>query len=158
MNMAEGERGFLGFMQLVILEGVLLLSAGMIFFGGIRGTVAATVVVSGINYLAHEGGQFWNWEIPLLIGGLVGSLLLFFVGRKGNKTQVIGGLIGGLSGLIFFGAFATPIVAVLIWALVFGAGLIPKNKISQLLWSFAPSFLRIILGIGWIVYGNLLTT
>ncbi|WP_042331923.1 hypothetical protein [Desulfosporosinus orientis] len=146
----------MGFILLVLLEVILLLSAGMTFFGGIRGAVAATVVLSGINYLTHEGGEFWHWEIPLLIGGLIGILLLFLIGKKANKTQVIGGFVGGLSGLIFLGAFATPIVALLIWALVLGTGLIPKYKKSQVLWSLAPSFLRIILGIGWIVYGNLL--
>lgn len=156
MNMAVGERDFLGFILLVILEAVLLLTAGMTFFGGIRGTVAATVILSGINYFAHGGGEFWHWEVPLLISGLISVMLLFLIGKKGNETQILGGLVGGLSGLVFFGAFATPIVAIIIWALVFGTGLIPKYRKSQVLWSLAPSFLRIIVGIGWIVYGNLL--
>jgi len=147
----------LGFIQLVLLEGVLLLSAGMIFFGGIRGTVAATAALSGINYLTHDLAEFWHWEIPMLVGGSVGIILLLIIGRIGNKSKVVGGLVGGLTSLVFFGAFVTPIVAVVLWALVFGTGIIPKNKKSQVIWSFAPAILRMLLGIAWIIYGNFLT-
>lgn len=147
----------MGFVFLVLLEGALLLSAGMIFFGGIRGTIAATVALSGINLLVHEVEPFWRWEIPLLLGGLVGILLLLAVGRIANKKQVVTGLVGGLISLVLFGAFITPIAAIIFWALVVGTGIIPKDKKSQVLWSFAPTILRLLLGIGWIIYGNILT-
>jgi len=145
------------FVFLVLLEEALLLSAGMIFFGGSRGTLAATVALSGINLLVHEVEQFWHWEIPLLVGGLVGILLLLAVGRIANKKQVVTGLVGGLISLVLFGAFITPIAALIFWALVVGTGIIPKDKKSQVLWSFAPTILRLLLGIGWIIYGNILT-
>lgn len=145
------------FIFLVLLEGALLLTAGMIFFGGIRGTVAATIALSGINFLVHNGEQFWSWEIPLLIGGIVGSLLLLAVGRIANRSQVVTGLVGGLISLVLFGAFITPIAAIIFWALVVGTGIISKDKKSQVLWSFAPTILRLVLGIGWIIYGNILT-
>lgn len=153
----SGERGRLGFVLLVLLEAVLLLSAGMIFFGGIWGTVAATVVLTGINFFAHGFARFWNWEIPLLVWGLGGIVLLFLVGRMANKSKVVTGLVGGLISLVLFGAFITPIVALILWALVVGTGIIPKTKKSQVLWSFAPTILRLILGLGWIIYGNILT-
>lgn len=155
--MLAGEGGCLGFIFLVLLEGTLILSAGMIFFGGIWGTLAATVALSGINFLAHDVEQFWRWETPLLLGGIVGSLLLLAVGRIANKSQVVTGLVGGLISLVLFGAFITPIAAMILWALVVGTGIIPKDKKSQVLWSFAPTILRLILGIGWIIYGNILT-
>ncbi|MDO0822839.1 hypothetical protein [Desulfosporosinus nitroreducens] len=145
------------FIQLVLLEGILLLCAGMIFFGGILGTVAATVALSGINYLFHDATMFWQWEIPMLAGGTVGILLLLTIGKKANKSKIVGGLIGGLTSLVLFGAFATPVIAIILWALVFGTGIIPKGSKKQILWSFAPTFLRIILGLGWIIYGNFLT-
>lgn len=145
------------FIQLVLLEGILLLCAGMIFFGGIWGTVAATVALSAINYLFHVGGEFWHWEVLVLIGGIVGIVLLFVIGKKANKSQLVGGLVGGLTSLVLFGAFATPIISIILWALVFGTGIIPKAQKSQVLWSFAPTFLRIILGLGWIIFGNYLT-
>ncbi|HWQ40451.1 MAG TPA: hypothetical protein VN456_00255 [Desulfosporosinus sp.] len=144
-------------MQLVLLEGVLLLSMGMIFFGGAWGTIAATVTLSGINFLAHDGVQFWHWEYPLLLMGLVGTLFLIAIGRIANKSKVVSGLAGGLISLVLFGAFATPIAAIIFTALVLGAGIIPKPKRSQVLWSFAPTLLRLILGLGWIIYGNILT-
>ena len=147
----------MGFIQLVLLEGVLLLSAGMIFFGGIWGTAAATAAISGINYLTHELAQFWYWEIPILIGGSVGILLLLIIGKIANKSHIVGGLVGGLTALVMFGAFATPIIAVLFWALVFGTGIIPKSGKRQVIWSFAPTILRMLLGLGWIIYGNFLT-
>ncbi|MDR3598972.1 MAG: hypothetical protein P4L49_00565 [Desulfosporosinus sp.] len=147
----------MGFVQLVLLEGVFLLCAGMIFFGGVWGTVAATVALSGINFLTYDSAQFWRWEIPLLLWGVGGILLLLVVGRIANKSQVVTGLVGGLISLVLFGAFITPIAAIILWALVVGTGLIPLNKKSQLLWSFAPTILRLLLGLGWIIYGNILT-
>ena len=147
----------MGFIFLVLLEGALLLSAGMIFFGGIWGTIAATVALSGINFLVHDIEQFWSWEIPLLLGGIGGCILLLAVGRIANKSRVVTGLVGGLISLVLFGAFITPIVAIILWVLVVGTGIIPKEKKSQVLWSFAPTILRLILGVGWIIYGNILT-
>jgi len=147
----------LEFVQLVLLEGTLLLSSGMIFFGGIWGTFAATVVLSAINFLSHDLVQFWHWEIPLLLGGIVGMLLLLIVGKIANKSKVVHGLVGGLISLVLFGAFVTPVVAIILSALVVGTGIIPKNKKSQVLWSLAPTIVRLILGLGWIVYGNILT-
>ncbi|TGE34160.1 hypothetical protein [Desulfosporosinus sp. Sb-LF] len=147
----------MGFIQLVLLEGLLLLSAGMIFFGGIRGTVAATVALSGINLLVHDPVQFWRWEIPLLLGGVVGMSLLLIVGRIANRGKVVSGLVGGVISLVLFGAFFTPIIAIILWGLVFGTGIIPRYKRSEVLWSFAPTISRLILGLGWIIYGNFLT-
>ena len=147
----------MGFVFLVLLEGALLLSAGMIFFGGVWGTVAATVALSGINYLTHDVEQFWRWETPLLLGGIIGIILLMIVGRFANKSEVVAGFVGGLISLVLFGAFITPVVAIILWILVVGTGIIPKDKKSQVLWSVAPTILRLVLGIGWIIYGNILT-
>ena len=147
----------MGFVFLVFLEGTLLLSAGMIFFGGVWGTVAATVVLSGINFLAHDVEQFWRWETLLLLEGIVGIILLLIVGKMANKSQIVTGLVGGLISLVLFGAFITPIAAIILWALVVGTGIIPKGKKSQVLWSLAPTILRLILGIAWIIFGNILT-
>jgi len=147
----------LAFIQLVLLEGVLLISAGMIFFGGIWGTVVATATLSGINYLTHDYAQFWYWEIPILVGASVGILLLLIIGKIANKSHIVGGLVGGLTSLVLFGAFATPIIALILLALVFGTGIIPKSKKSEVIWSFAPTILRMLLGLVWIIYGNFLT-
>ncbi|MDR3543361.1 MAG: hypothetical protein P4L69_20730 [Desulfosporosinus sp.] len=147
----------MAFVRLILLEEVLLLTSGMIFFGGIWGTVAATVVLSGINFFSHDLAQFWRWEIPLLLGGLVGMLLLLIAGRIAKKSQIVTGLVGGLLSLVLFGAFITPVVAIILSALVIGTGIIPQNKKSQVLWGFAPTIVRLILGLGWIIYGNILT-
>lgn len=151
------EVSYLGFIFLVILEAALLLCAGIIFFGGVRGALLATAALSGINFLVHDLDQFLFWEPRLLLGGVVGSLLLLVVGKIANKSQVVNGLVGGLISLVLFGAFVTPIVAIILWALVVGTGIIPKGKKSQILWSFAPTVLRVILGISLIIYGNILT-
>ncbi|HZK84649.1 MAG TPA: hypothetical protein VFC58_08240 [Desulfosporosinus sp.] len=145
------------FVFLVLLEGALLLSAGMIFFGGIWGTLAATIGLSGINFLAHDLEQFWSWELPLLLGGLVSIILLQVVGRIANKSQVVTGLVGGLISLVLFGAFVTPVAAIILWALVVGTGIIPKDKLSQVLWSFTPTIMRLIIGLVGIIYGNIIT-
>ena len=145
------------FVQLVLIEGVLVLSAGMIFIGGIRGIIAATIAISGINLFTHDLVQFWRWEIPLLFWGIGGMVLLLIVGRIANKSQVVTGLVGGIISLVLFGAFITPIVAIVFWALVVGTGIIPKNKKGQVLWSVAPTIVRLILGVVWIIYGNMLT-
>lgn len=147
----------MGFIELVLLEGILLLSAGLIIFGGIRGTIFATIALSGVNYLFNDATQFWRWEIPLLIGGSVGIILLIILGKIANKGQVVGGLAGGLISLVLFGAFLTPIAAIVIFALVVGTGIVPKNKKSQVIKGFAPTFMRLILGLAIIIYGNFLT-
>lgn len=145
------------FVQLVLLEGVFLLSAGMIFFGGIWGTAAATVAFSGINFFTHDLAQFWYWEIALMLLVLIGMVLLLIGGRIAKQSQVVTGLVGGLITLVLFGAFITPIVAIMLWALVVGVGIIPNQKKNQVLQSFAPTIIRLILGCGWIIFGNLLT-
>lgn len=147
----------MGFIQLVLLEGVLLLSAGMIFFGGIRGTIAATVVLSGLNFLFHDATQFWSWEMFLLSGGTAAVALLFIVGNIANKSKFVQGMVGGAISLVLFGAFVTPIIALIIWALVIGTGLIPKNKKSQVLLGVTPTILRLILGLVGVICGNILT-
>lgn len=145
------------FVQLVLLEGVLLLSAGMIFFGGIWGTVAATVTLSGINFLTHDQVQFWHWEISLLLMGIIGILLLLIARKIAKKSQVVTGLAGGLITLVLFGAFITPVAAIILTALVLGTGIIPADRKNQVLWSLAPTILRLMLGFSWIIYGNFLT-
>jgi hypothetical protein len=147
----------LGFIQLVLLEALLLFSAGMIFFGGIRGTLATTAVISGLNFLVHSPRQFWHWEIPLLIGGIVGAILLLILGKMARRSQMVGGLVGGLIGLVLFGAFMTPMAAVILWVMVVGLGLIPKKHSKDYFWEFAPTILRLILSIGGIVFGNFMT-
>lgn len=147
----------MGFIQLVLLEGVLLLSAGIIFFGGIWGTVAASVVLSGVNLLFNQATRFWYWEIILLCGGTVGVVLLLIVGRMVNKSRFTHGLVGGLISLVLFGAFITPILALIIWAMVIGTGFVPKNQKSQVLSSFAPTIVRLLLGLTWVIFGNILT-
>ncbi|AFM42362.1 hypothetical protein Desaci_3474 [Desulfosporosinus acidiphilus SJ4] len=148
----------LGFLQLVAFEILLLVSGGVIFFGGIRGTIAAMAVLSILNWGFHSlGPQFWHWEIPLFIGGAFGILSQFVLGKIAGKTHIVSGLVGGLVGLIFFGAFMTPVAAIILWILVIGMGLIPKNSNRNLLWSFAPAIFRIILCIGGIIFGNIMT-
>lgn len=145
------------FIFLVLLEIVLLLSAGMIFIGGAWGNVAAAVALSGINYLVHDIEQFWCWEVPLLLGGIGGFLLLLVVGRIGDKSKVVTDMVGGMISLVFFGAFITPIAAIILWALVVATGFVRKDKKNKVLRNFAPMILRLLLGIGWIIYGNIFT-
>lgn len=147
----------MGFIELVFLQGVLLLSAGIILFGGIWGTVLATIGLSGVNYLVNDATQFWKWEIPLLIGGTIGIILLLILGKIANKSQMVSGLAGGLISLVLFGAFLTPIAAIIIFAMIVGTGIIPKSEKNQVIKSFAPTFMRLILGLAIIIYGNLLT-
>ncbi|WP_407307931.1 hypothetical protein [Desulfosporosinus sp. SB140] len=147
----------MGFIQLVLLEGLLLFSAGMIFFGGAWGTIAAMVVISGLNILIHPLEQFWRWEMPLLLGGILGVLLLLFIGKMAKQSNVVSGLVGGLIGLVLFGAFLTPMAAIVLWILVVGMGIIPKSQNKHILWSLAPTILRIMIGLGSIIFGNFMT-
>lgn len=147
----------MGFFQLVLLEGVLLLCAGMIFFGGIRGTIIALIALSAINLLIHQVTQFWYWEIPLIVGGFIGILVERFLGHFANKSQIIAGPVGGLMSLVLFGAFVTPVAAIVLLGLILGTGIMPKIEIRQFIWSITPTFLRLTLGIALIIYGNVLT-
>ena len=146
------------FLQLMLLEFILLLAAGIIFFGGIRGTVMATLLLTLLNLIVNRAGQFWRWEPLLLIMGLAGVILEMVFGRLARRSQVVSSLVGGFISLVLFGAFITPIAALMLWVLIIGMGIVPKAKKSQFLWSFAPTVLRFILGLVWIIYGNILTS
>ncbi len=147
----------MGFIELILFEGVLIFFAGIIFFGGIWGTVLATIVLSGFNYRFNEGAQFWQWQIPLLIGGTVGIISLLILGRIANEGKTVNGLVGGVVSLVFFGAFLTPLAAIITWVLVVGTGFIPKDKKSQVIRSFSITIMRLFLGAVFIFYGNFLT-
>ncbi|MDQ7095517.1 hypothetical protein REC12_18170 [Desulfosporosinus sp. PR] len=129
----------------------------MIFFGGIWGTVASTVVITGLNIFVHSFGEFWYWEIPLLFGGALGVLLLLFIAKLSKQSKAVSGIVGGLIGLVLFGAFLTPMAAIVLWILVVGMGLIPKSQNKHILLSLAPTILRLALGLGSIIFGNFMT-
>jgi hypothetical protein len=127
----------------------------MTFMGGIRGILAAFVVLSGIIWATHQS-NFWRWEFPLMIGIMFSQGILMLLVRKAGKSELIAGLAGGLASLVVFGAFFTPIFALLFWALIVGTGLVPKFRVKQVFWGIAPMIWRVVLGIGWIVLGNIL--
>ncbi|MHB1406926.1 MAG: hypothetical protein ACYCV0_15230 [Desulfitobacteriaceae bacterium] len=147
----------MGLGPMILLEALVLLCAGMTFVAGIRGTVAAVALLTGINLFVHEGPDFWRWELPLLLGAFLGILVLILLSRKANRSNIVSGFVGGIVSLVVFAAFITPIVAVLIWVLIFGTGLIPAQNRKQVLWGLAPSVWRLLLSAALIVYGNFLT-
>lgn len=150
------QRGMaLDFWVLVVLEWILLFAAAMTFMGGIRGTLVATLLLSGLAWFTHPR-DFWKWEIPFLIGVMITIGILLVLARKAGKSEIISGLAGGVASLVVFGAFITPFLALFLWALIMGTGLVPKLNIKTVLWGFSPMLWRAVMGIGWIVYGNLL--
>lgn len=145
----------LDFWELLVLEGLLLLTAGMTFIGGIRGALAATLILSGIAWFIHPT-NFWKWEIPFLISVAITLGILLFLARKAGNSEIVSGLGGGVASLVVFGAFLTPLLAIFLGALIVGTGLIPKLRVKQVLWGFSPMIWRVVMGIGWIIYGNFL--
>lgn len=145
----------LDFWELVFLEWLLLFAAAMTFMGGIRGTLAATVLLSGIAWFTQPT-NFWNWEIPFLICVAITLGILLFLARKAGDSEIVSGLAGGMASLVVFGAFFTPFLALVLWALLVGTGLIPKLRVKQVLWGFSPMLWRVVMGIGWVIYGNIL--
>ncbi|MGE4273478.1 MAG: hypothetical protein ACRKFN_03140 [Desulfitobacterium sp.] len=145
----------MAFTILVFLEWLLLLAATMIFIGGIRGALAAALIMSGILWYTHPT-NFWLWEILFLGGvGICIGILLYFV-EKAGRSNIVAGLAGGIASLVVFGAFITPLLAILTWALVVGVGLIPKIKFKEVAWGFSPVLWRAVMGILCIVVGNIL--
>lgn len=151
------QRGMaLDFWTLVVIEWLLLLAAAMTFMGGIRGTLVTTFLLSGIAWFTHPT-DFWKWEVPFLIGVAITLGILLVLARKaGKKSEIVSGLAGGVASLVVFGAFITPFLALFLWALIMGTGLIPKLKLDTVLWGVSPMLWRVVMGIGWIIYGNLL--
>lgn len=140
----------------MILESLFMIAAGLTFFGGARGLLISAFVISVVNAFGNKGQNFMSWEIPLLIGTGGGILLLYLVNRKAGEFGVVNGLAGNLLSLVLFAVLVTPVLAIILWILVVGTGIIPPFKRMQVLWGIAPTLLRIILGISWIVYGNIL--
>lgn len=147
----------MGFWQLVLVEGLILLAAGTAFLGGLWGIMSSGLVLSGLNFLNHGKESFWTWEIPLIAGMGIGLLVLYFLNSKAQKSLVFSGMVGGLASLVLFAAFITPLLALLFWALIIGAGLLPRKKRKDIFWGMAPTAWRVVLGIACIVYGNFLT-
>lgn len=143
------------FWQLVVFEGLLLLAAGMTIMAGIRGIIGATLIITGLIWIVREE-EFWTWEIPFLIGVLIALALLFWFIKKAGKSELIAGLAGGLASLVVFGSFLTPLIALVIWALVVGTGLVPRLQRKQVIWGITPVLWRTVLGIVWIILGNIL--
>ncbi len=139
---------------LVLLEVLLIVAAGITFFGGIWGAIIAAGLISVINFMTHELVDFWKWEGLLMLGLITGILVLLGLNYKARGVEVVSGLVGGLLSLVLFGAFITPVLALVIWALVIGTGLIPRKSRYKLFWGFAPSIWRGIIGLGWIIFGN----
>ncbi|MDA8229632.1 MAG: hypothetical protein M0T74_18420 [Desulfitobacterium hafniense] len=147
----------MSFVQMLLLEGLLIIIAGVILFSGIWGAVGSAGILSLLNLSANESVEFWRWEIPLLAGTAVWVIVLVVISRKARESNLITSVLGGVASLVVFGAFITPVLAIIIWALVVGVGLIPRFKRVQVFWGIAPVLWRFILGVGFIIYGNVLT-
>lgn len=123
--------------------------------GGTRGVFAATVLFSGLIWVVQPA-RFLDWEIPLLIGVALSLGILWWFVRKAGKSEVVIGLAGGIVSLVVFGAFFTPLLAIFSWALIVGTGLIPKINTKQIIWGIAPMLWRMVMGLGWLIFGNIL--
>ncbi|AGA69935.1 hypothetical protein Desdi_2512 [Desulfitobacterium dichloroeliminans LMG P-21439] len=145
----------MAFAILVLLEWLLLLAAAMIFIGGIRGALAATLIMSGILWYTHPD-NFWLWELIFLSGVGISIGILYYFLRKAGQSNIVAGLAGGIASLVIFGAFITPLLAILAWALVVGVGLIPKIKFKEVAWGFSPVLWRAVMGLLCVVVGNIL--
>lgn len=144
----------LGFMQALVDEGILVMAAGLTFFGGIRGIIFSALLLSLLNAL-QPGNGFWPREGIVLLAAVCFAFLLVLVNRKAGASGVVNGVVGSFISLIVFAVFATPILALVVWLLVVGTGLIPHVHRKQVYWGIAPTLLRILMGLGWIVLGNL---
>lgn len=141
-------------LMMIFYEGLLIAAAGLTFMSGIRGMVIAGVLVSIMNFLIHDIIDFWKWEGILFLGFSLGILLLIGLKYQARKARAITGLVGGIISLVLFGVFFTPVLALVLWGLIIGTGFRPNQSPGMLLWSFAPSLCRAVLGIGWIIFGN----
>jgi len=131
------------------------MSAGIILLGGRKGLLLAGMILSILNLVAHPNQQFWQWEFILIVGLSIGSLALEIINRKA-QDQVFSGLVGGFISLVVFGVFATPLLAIIVWVLIVGTGLVPKTKNLKGIWELMPTVWRVVMGLAGIVYGNLL--
>lgn len=147
----------MGFGLLVLWEIILLLLGGLIVFGGIKGILTTTVVLSLINFLVGYPAQFWRRENFILLGLGFGLMVLFIISWKARRGSKIQGLSSGIATIVLLGAFVTPVAALVIWILIGGAGLIKKGRKGEVFWGFAPSVWRLLLAIAAIIYGNVLS-
>lgn len=144
----------LGLAQTILTEGVLILAAGLTFLGGVRGVVVSAVLLSLLN-AGQSGSGFWLREGILALAACCGMLMLVLVNRKSGANGVVNGVVGSFLSLIIFAVFVTPILALVVWMVIVGAGMVPRMHRGQVLGSFAPTLIRVVLAIGWILVGNL---
>lgn len=143
------------FLIYLIIEGLFLLAAGMTVVAGIRGITGAAIILSILIWLARQE-NFWVWEIPFLLCVFTAALFLLWLSQKAKQNDFIMGLAGGMTSLVVFGSFLSPFIALIVWALVSGTGLVKLSGKKQIFWGIAPILWRTLLGISWIIFGNVL--
>ncbi len=145
----------MGFGSLVLLELLLVLAAGLVIFGGVKGIFATSIILSAINYSAGYPDQFWRRENYLLLGVGCGLLVLFILTRQARRGSKIQGMAAGMASIVLLGAFVTPVMAIIIWALFVGTGLIRKGRKGEFAWGLAPAMWRLVMALAVILYGNI---
>lgn len=143
------------FWQIIGLEGLLLLAAGMTIVAGIRGVIGSSLILTSLIGF-YRPGEFWKWELPLILGVGGAVILLLYFTKKAGESELITGLAGGIMSLVVLGAFLTPFLAFISYALIIGTGLVPRFGRSQIIWGITPVVWRTFLGITWIIWGNIL--
>lgn len=145
----------MAFWQLILMEGLLLIAAGMTVVAGMRGIIGSGLLLSILTgFLQPE--FFWNWVIPLWAGVGGALVVLFYLNSKAREYELLPNLAGGITSLVVLGAFLTPLIALTCAALLVGTGIVPKLQRKHVLWSLAPILWRTCLGITWVVGGNIL--
>lgn len=147
----------MGFAGLVLLETVLCLTGGAVFMAGKKGIALAVVCLSLLNItgvLFFHAAGFWLREILILLSSGAAVVLLNFFNRRAQSHHMVMGLTGGIISLVLFGAFLSPLAAVIVWILVIGAGLIPRQRKNAVFWGILPTAFRCLLGIGVVIGGN----
>jgi len=142
------------FVKFLLLELVLLVCASLVICNGVVGMVASGIVLSGINFWFNDPSQVLKWELILMLGIAVGLGGQYFASHKARNAQFSVGLMGGIVGFIVFGAFVTPVLAIVLWLITIGFRMFAGLKKGDMIWGAAPALWRSVLALGIVLYGN----
>jgi len=138
-----------------LLEATVLTGAGLIFMGGIKGLAVAGVLASAL-LVAVKRQEFWPWEVLIAASIVLAGALLLWTEHRGRQENATAGLVGKFVSLVLFGTLLNPLAAFAVWFLVVGFGLVPRAQRKDVIWGFAPTILRGLYALFFLIGSNFL--
>lgn len=143
------------FGELILLELMLILAAGLSLIWGYKGMLISWMLISLINYGYNHPEGFWFWEGLISSYTFLGVLINTYLGTITKNLRVLKVTAGSGGALITTAIFLPLFPAFLLWTVFLGIPLIfTYREISKAV--PLQIFFKFIFSAGWLMIGNIL--